>query len=48
MGFEPGQEEEAAEAIASYAEDESYSLSWQNLEGLLPEVTGEASNVTGA
>ncbi len=48
VGFEPGQEEEAAETIASYAEDEHYSLSWQNIEGLLPEVKDEASSVTGA
>lgn len=46
--FVPGQEEEAAEAIASYAEDERYSLSWQNIEVLLLEVRGEASGVTGS
>ena len=36
--FAPGQEEEAAEALASYAEDAQYPLSWRNIEAALPEV----------
>ena len=36
--FSPGQEEEAAEALASYAEDAQYPLSWRNIEAALPEV----------
>jgi len=36
--FLPGQEEAAAEALASYAEDSEYPLSWENIEAALPEV----------